>query len=297
MRGRALVPVIMAMAGLAGCHKAADLTAADTQSAAAPPSRTAGAGGTAAPTMINATAPQLAYAFAYTLSLPAGQIETTLNHDQQACAAAGPTMCQLVGSTLSRQGGSIADGHLDLRAAPAWIASFRSGIAGEAKGAGGRVEAATVQSEDLSRSIVDTEAAIRAKTTLRDRIEKLLAERPGKLSDVMDAEKELASVQGDLDATHSELAVMRTRVATSTLSIDYHAIGVAAPDGVLSPLRTAANGFLGNMVMVFAGLLQVLSILLPFAIVGAPVAWLIWRFRRKTRNRTELLPKATPSAE
>ena len=289
-------PLVLAMAtSLAGCHQAADMSDAAVKVSVLrpPPADSAAPAATAMPTGV--TAAQLAYAFAYTLSLPAAQIETTLGRDQQACAAAGPTVCQLVGSTLSRQGGSIADGHLDLRATPAWIAAFRNGMAGEAKAAGGRVEAASVQSEDLSRSIVDTEAAIRAKTTLRDRIEKLLAERPGKLSDVMDAEKELASVQGDLDATHSELAVMRTRVETSTLSIDYHAIGVAAPDGVLSPLRAAANGFLGNMVIVFAGLVNLLSILLPLALVAAPVAWLVWRFQRKPKKFITAPAEATPS--
>jgi hypothetical protein len=116
---------------------------------------------------------------------------------------------------------------LEVQATAPWIARFRAGA--EAKAAGGRLDGAQVQSEDLSRSIVDTEAAVRAKAALRDRLQQLLADQPGKLSDVMDVEHELTQAQTDLDATQSELAVMRTRVATSKLAIAYNAVGLGSP--------------------------------------------------------------------
>ncbi len=305
MRGLvAIVPVIL-LASLSGCSKtpsykeysdqavrvnmlkppppaAADVAAATDAAAPAPVAAAPDAKPKPAAVMAP-SAPLLAYAYAYTLSLPADRIAPTLNRDQQACVSAGPTTCQLVGSSLDREGRSVANGHLELRAAPAWIAHYRGGVESEAKTAGGRVETSSLESEDLTRSIVDTEAEIRAKTTLRDRIQKLLAERPGKLSDVLDAERELARVQGELDATQSELAVMRTRVETSKLVIDYHAEGVAAPDGVDRPLQSAANGFFHNMIVVFAAILTLVSFLLPLALVGAPIVVGIVYLVRKRR--------------
>ncbi|MDR3509396.1 MAG: DUF4349 domain-containing protein [Caulobacteraceae bacterium] len=230
-----------------------------------------------------AAAPLLAYSYDDTLSLPAERIPAVLAHHQQLCANAGPTVCQLVGSNLSRQGRDVAQASLELRATPTFIAQFRGGLDSEAQAAGGRVESANVQTEDLSRSIVDTEAEIRAKTTLRDRLERLLADRPGKLSDVLDAEKELARVQGELDASQSELAVMRTRVETSKLTLTYQAMGVAAPDGITRPLLWAANSFLRNMMIVFAGLLTLASYVLPLVLVIGPLVW--WAIRRDRRAK------------
>lgn len=234
--------------------------------------------------------PLLAYVYSYRLSLPGDRIQQALDRDDQACIAAGPVQCQVMGSKLDREGDGVASAHLELRAVPSFIASFRGAIEGETRTAGGRVEAANVDSEDLSRSIVDTEAQIRAQTTLRDRIEKVLAERPGKLADVMDAEHELAKAQADLDATNSELAVMKTRVATSKLTVDYQATGPLAPSGVLRPLRDATAGAGRNMVGVLSGVVTLASFLLPLGLIGATLAGLAlmaraW-FKAASRRRT-----------
>jgi hypothetical protein len=293
---RKLVPLLL-MVALTACAKKAEDASQQVNmlkppDAAAAASDAAVAPGAAAmappaptnpPPVANPGAPQLAYTYDYTFALPSDQIERTLNRDQQACAAAGPAMCQLVGSSLSRANGGVATAHLELQAAPAWIARFRAGAEAEAKAAGGRIESAEVQSEDLSRSIVDTEATVRAKTTLRDRLQQLLAERPGKLSDMLDVERELARVQGELDATQSELAVMRARVATSKLTITYDASGVSAPNGPWLPLHEAANDFFGHVVMVLAVLLNIVSVVLPLGLVIGPLVWLLIRYLRRRK--------------
>ena len=296
-----LVPVLVLLV-LAGCaKKAPDMAPPLSPAADAKPASTAAPSGapdaqrpeTAPAALI--TAPQLAYVFDYSFALPADQIERTLDRDQQACIDAGPTVCQLLGANLDRASEGVASARLEVQATAPWIAKFRSGAEAEAKAAGGRVDGAHVQSEDLSRSIVDTEAAVRAKAALRDRLQQLLAERPGKLSDVMDVERELTQAQADLDATQSELAVMRTRVATSKLSIAYNAVGMGAPNGPWRPLHQAANGFLGNAAGVLAALVSLSSVLLPLVLVIGPLVWLaIWfaRRRRPARPQRAIAPKA-----
>ena len=295
------VPVL-ALLVLAGCaKKAPDAAGPSSPVAEAKPEATAAAP-PGAPNARQADVPppavavaQLAYVFAYTFALPADRIEQTLDHDQQACTDAGPAVCQLIGSNLDRASEGVASAHLEVQATAPWIAKFRAGAEAEAKAAGGKLDGAQVQSEDLSRSLVDTEAAVRAKTALRDRLQDLLAQHSGKLSDVMDVEHELTQAQADLDATQSELAVMRTRVATSKLTITYNAAGLGAPNGPWSPLRAAAHGFLGNMAGVLAGLVALASVLLPLVLVIGPLIWLaVWLAGRKRPGRPR--GPATPSA-
>lgn len=227
---------------------------------------------------VPASVPMLAYSYRYGIEAPPRAVRGLLARHEAACAAAGPTVCQVTSSQVQEYGQDEVRGALTLRAAPAWLKGFRAGLAGEAKSAGGRLAAVNVSSEDLSRQIVDTEAALRAKTTLRDRMQALLADRPGKLGDLIELERELARVQGEIDATQSELALMRTRVATSDVTISYASAGVLAPEGVLAPLSEALSDFLRIIVGTLAVMIRVIAALAPWVLaIGA----LLWVFRKR----------------
>ena len=195
----------------------------------------------------------------------------------------------MVGSDLTRQDGEVT-GSLKLRAVPAWVAAFRGRLDAEVEGAGGKLVGQEVSTEDLSRSIVDTGAELRAKTLLRDRLEKLLAERPGKLAELLELEKSIAEVQGEIDATQSELAAMQGRVQMSDLTLDYHSRGAAVGGRQANQLGRAFGGFLGNVVEVSAVLVTLLSYLLPVAILAA----LGWAAVRWLRRRRPARPPAKP---
>jgi len=235
------------------------------------------------------TLPQVAYSYASAIAAPARAIREMVGKHETACLRAGPAVCQVVGSSVREAGEDQIEGQLTLRATPDWLTRFRGGLTSEAEAAGGRVAYSNVSSEDLSRRMVDTEASIRAMTTLRDRLQQHLATRPGKLSELLDLERELAEVQGRLDATRSELAVMRGRVAMSELKLTYQSAGVLAPQGVFAPLAQAVSGVLGILVATLAGMITVLAWIAPWALVVGGGA-LIWR-RRQARR-----PVRKPSA-
>lgn len=231
--------------------------------------------------------PMLAYAYSYRLELPASRSRDLLTRHQEACEAAGPALCQVVSARSSATGRDQAYGELVLQAQPAWLKSFRNRIGKDAEGAGGRILDQETAAEDLTRSIVDTEASIRAATALQTRLERLLVERPGNLQDALAIEQELARVRGTIDATRSALEVMKGRVATSKLTLSYVSRGVAAPDGVGSPIQEALRGFLGNVAGMAAALITLLSFLLLPALIATPIVW--WLLRR-SRARKALRP-------
>lgn len=240
------------------------------------------------------SAPQLAYTYTAAIEAPARSVRPLLARHETACANAGPTVCQVTAITSETVGRDSVQAELTLRARPEWLRRFRTGLEGDARGAGGRVTGTGTASEDLTRSIVDSEARLRAQTTLRDRLVRLLAERPGGIEDVLRVEQELARVQGEIDALTSGLALMRTRVQTSTLTVSYASVGVAAPDGVWSPLGSALRDSLRNVVLGLAGLVTLLSWLLPFGALVAAGVWL-WRRLRPKRKAKAAMPARQPS--
>lgn len=255
--------------------------ASDAAAAAGPASAPAGSPAQTVP----AGAPMLAYSYRYGIETPAGKIRELVGRHEAACVAAGPSLCQVTSSSVDETGEDSLMARLELRAAPAWLKGFRNGLSGDAKAAGGRVTSSNVTSEDLSRQIVDTEARLRAMTTLRDRLQALLADRPGKLSDLVEIERELARVQGDIDSTTSQLAVMRGRVAMSDVTLSYQSRGVLAPRGVWSPLVGAFTDFIGIVAFTLAAMVRLVAWLLPWVLVGGG---LIWLFRKRLPKRLRL---------
>lgn len=227
----------------------------------------------------------LAYSYAMGLEVPSDRLAGVMDRHIEACQTVGPRLCQIVGSSRSGDPESFMNGSVYLRGEPAWLNTFMAGINAEAEQAGGRVVSRSVGTEDLTRQLVDTEARQRALTSLRDRLQALLRDRPGRLSDLLEVERELARVQGELDAITSSLAVMRTRVAMSDLNISYQSEPRSVGSDTFRPLRDAFAGFLGIVVGGFAAIITIIAGLIPIAIVVVPLAWLILRWRRRRGGR------------
>ncbi len=154
--------------------------------------------------------------------------------------------------------------HLELRATPDWVSRFRAGLDGDAEAAGGQVETAGTTADDLSQSMVDNSAGLKAGTGLRNRLEKDVATHSGKLSEAVEAEKTVAEVQGDIDTQRAELAAEKTRVATSKVTLDY-----------------APGGDVGSLVAAFG---TMMAYLLPIGLLGLVVAGLVIAMNRGARR-------------
>lgn len=233
---------------------------------------------TGAPT--TATALLLAYSYSATLALPADSVSKVMKAHELKCISAGPALCQVVSAARQKDGDNVT-ANLTIRATPTWLGAFRTGLEQDAKGADGKVEAQGVTSEDLTRNIVDSEARLRALKALRTRIEALIASRPGKLSDLLEAERELARVQGEIDSFESNLSVMRARVNMSTMDVTYQSRQIAVGGGTFKSLGDAIVGFFGVMAGSLAALITFLAAILPFVLVLVPIGFygLKWRAR------------------
>lgn len=227
----------------------------------------------------------LAYTYALGLEVPSQRLAGVMDRHIQACQTAGPRLCQLIGSNRTGDPDSYMEGYVSLRGEPNWLNNFKAGMAQQAEEAGGKIVSENTASEDLTRQIVDTEARLRAQTALRDRLQDLLRSRPGRLSDLLEVERELARVQGEIDAVQSSLAVMRTRVAMSELTLTYRSSPRPVGSDTFEPLRQAFANFLGIVVGGFAAIITIIAALIPFAIVLVPLGWLLLRWRKSRGGR------------
>lgn len=243
---------------------------------------------------------QIAYTYSYGFRVPTDNLEAMQNAHKAACEAAGPATCYIEQSNISGLGEDYANGYMRIRASTQWIETFRNAIPENLEPFDATLDSSESTAEDLTTRIIDTTSMLESRKTLRDRLQQLLADRPGKLSDLLEIERELARVQQEIDSTESILAAMKLRVSMSVLTLNYQARYSAVSESIWRPLGDAFEGFLGNVVRSFAALVNLISGLLVWVILLGGLVWLaLWRLgkRRKGARKPDSSPKSpTPTA-
>lgn len=227
----------------------------------------------------------IAYSHSVGIRLPVQAIETTLQAHVDACNQAGPSVCMVTNSWLSSYDTNYMSASLQLRAAPEWIETFLSKVDEEARAARGEISSRQTTAEDLTVTIIDTDARLKAQEVLRGRLQQLLADRPGNLGEILETERELARVNGEIDSMKSSLAALRQRVDMSQLSLSYE----TKPDAVTqggSAISKAFGEFFANLASATAAVITAFAFGLPWLILVGALLWiwlrLIWpRIRRK----------------
>lgn len=249
----------------------ADLAASATDAASADTARPA----VAPPAPIA----QIAYAYRYALSLPPDRGAEVMSRHELACTSAGAGYCQVVSARAdwtSRDPG----GRLEMRGQPEWIDRFRSGLALDARNAGGRLDEAATEGENVTRDIDEARTGATTAASLSDRLRALQAQRGGTIAQRLEVERQIAELQMQYDAQQVALRALNDRVQTATLTLDYRPGGAMAADNPTRPVARALSDAFGLSMQVVALMITLGSIALPLAGVAGLTWWVIRRRRR-----------------
>jgi len=205
--------------------------------------------------------PRMAYAFDLGFRLAGEDIVPLQQEHADMCEALGPSNCQIVQLTSSGEIDEEIRGELQLAIAPDKARGFAKVLSGAASEAGAEAFRANIQGEELSKTIVDTEARLRSRIALRDRLLEVLETRRGKVEELVEAERSVAAVNEEIDAAQSWLREQKGRVAFSRMTIAYE---TATPGGsFLAPINSAIGSLGSIMGMLIAFLIVVGAIVGP----------------------------------
>lgn len=108
----------------------------------------------------------------------------------------------------------------------------------------GHVESESQTGEEVTAQYVDLEARLSNARNTEQRLTEVLHQRTGKLSDVLDVEKEISRVREEIERMEAERKNLASRVAFLSLAVkiseDYRAQLQLSPDSVAGRLRNAA---------------------------------------------------------
>jgi len=236
-------------------------------------------------TDIPTAAPKIAYVYSYGFRVERDAIAPLQERHADMCANLGPLTCQVRSMSQSGADDDYGYGELELSVAADKARDFGRKLAGAVEAEGGEQVSSTIEGEDLSKQIVDTEARLRSREVLRDRLMEVLRTRKGSVQELVEAERGVAQVNEEIDQARSWLQEMRGRVAYSRITVTYQSEG-AGPGGFVEPIRKAVSSIGPVAGNVIGGLILLLTIFGPIALVVFGLWLLIKRLRRRAPDGT-----------
>jgi hypothetical protein len=115
--------------------------------------------------------------------------------------------------------------HLTLRVPPNQLLPTLDALASL-----GKEESRSVSSDDVTEKYIDTEARLKNAIALRDRLKALLNQAKD-VKDVLEIEKELARVQGDIDSMEGRLKKLKEQVDHATVDLTLNRRKILGPLG------------------------------------------------------------------
>jgi Domain of unknown function (DUF4349) len=151
----------------------------------------------------------------------------------------------------------------------------------------GSVKAESRENDEVTDQYVDLDARLQNAQAGEQRLIQLLATRTGKVEDVLDAERELTRVRGEVESMTGERNLLLHRVDYATVDLQlqeqYRAqFGSGAPAGsvhnaLVEGFRNLEAGAIGALLFVLA---YGPAVMFWLAVFGAPL-WFAWRAMRR----------------
>ncbi|MEL7040700.1 MAG: DUF4349 domain-containing protein [Pseudomonadota bacterium] len=236
-----------------------------------------------------ATEQYIAYSHSLGLSLPKGGVSPMMERHVAACRAAGTDTCIVINSDIFSREEDRASGTLSLRATPDWIDTFLSEVDTDTEAAGGEITQRSTRAEDLTRQIIDTGARLEAQKTLQGRLFGLLERRDGELGELLQIEREIARVTGEIESVEARLKTLRLRVSMSSLDVSYQTKVPAFSPSRDNPLGEAFADFFYNLSSAIAGVITAFAVGLPWILLLGLFLWiwlkLIWPRLRGNKKK------------
>lgn len=242
-----------------------------------------GSGGGAPP----GTAPLMAYTYSWNYAVPTGAMEALQASHKKLCEDAGPASCYVTNSSLDAIGQDEgASGVLSMRATEPWVRAFEKGVNEGLKPFDAYVYSTNRGAEELTAQIVDNEARLRSMTAHRDALQKMVEDKPGRLSDLLEIQQALAQAQGDIDSRQSLVAALKLRVSMSVITFYYQAEYAPAAQSIWRPVTDAFGDFMPAFARTLGAIIEVVAALLPILVFGAiALALLTFGYRGLSRRR------------
>lgn len=157
----------------------------------------------------------------------------------------------------------------------------------------GQVRSLNQDSQEVTAEFIDLEARARNLRAEEQRLHKHLDQSTRSLKDILEVEREIARVRGEVERIEGRLNVLKDLTALSTVTLSIEEIKDFVPEPTEEPGYTtqiartwddstgAVGGFFTNLSLGVVGFVPWLTVVLPVGLI----AWLVLRGLRRHHHR------------
>lgn len=228
----------------------------------------------------------LAVSHAFVLRLPTDDVAAVQQRHLSECARLG---CSVVATRLDRSDDGGVHAHSTVRIAPDAFVSFATSLSTPPS----EVVSHAENAEDKTLPLLDIEKRQETKAALRDRLTEMVRNQRGiGAADLATIERQLADVQGEIEAVTAQRDYLRTITGTVAVDIDYVGRGARAGGIDLGPVSRAINGFGRTLVTSIGVLISAVAAILPWIPAGLLAVWIIRIVLRRGKIWVGKLPNS-----
>ena len=147
----------------------------------------------------------------------------------------------------------------------------------------GTVQREVVHTEDVTKAYTDLETRLTVKEETAARLRHLLTSQTGKLTDVLEVERELGRVTEEIELLKGERRYYDERIAYSTVTLTLVEPGAVPSAGVGTPIAEALSNALEVLSTSVAWLIYLVVFLVPWLAVAGLGWWVLRRVRAHRR--------------
>jgi hypothetical protein len=210
-----------------------------------------------------------------------GQVSLEVKSTPAAVAAIQKLAAELGGyvaeSRAARQSGDRQAGSLTVR-----VPAERFGEAVTAFKSLGKVVNESTSTQDVTKAYTDLETRLRVKREAAARVQEILKTRTARLSDVLEAERELARLTEEIEQMEGERRFYDQQIAMSTIAVEVHEPAPVLASSKLAPIGEALSASLEVLAGSVAALIFAVVALVPWLLVALVLRRVIrWARRRR----------------
>jgi hypothetical protein len=181
-------------------------------------------------------------------------------------------------SRAVRQDGDRQAGSLTVRVPAERFAQAVSGLKSL-----GKVVNESTSTQDVTKAYTDLETRLRVKREAAARVQEILKTRTARLSDVLEAERELARLTEEIEQMEGERRFYDQQIAMSTIAVEVHEPAPVLASSKLAPIGEALSASLEVLAGSVAALIFAVVALVPWLLV-ALVLWRVIQWARRRRK-------------
>ncbi|MBI3553779.1 MAG: DUF4349 domain-containing protein [Elusimicrobia bacterium] len=148
----------------------------------------------------------------------------------------------------------------------------------------GRVVSRSVSSQNMSEEYVDLKSRLENARKVERRLTELMEFKTNKLSDILELERELERVGGEIEQTIGRMKYIDTLAASSRITVSMaqpSVIKASEAPGVLTEIRNSIVGSFNTFVRTGLSLLNLTGFVFALGLWTLPVTGILWLLRKR----------------